>query len=319
MVVADFQKGQWGEMAIGPVEAFQMHPATHVFHYGQAVFEGFKAYRLQDGSLNLFRIKDNISRLNQSARRLAIPQLDVDKVYEAIVQWMDMERKWVPAETQGSLYIRPFIIATSKTLRAVPSDQYRFCVIASPVGFYYPRPIKVRVETQYSRAAKGGVGFAKAAGNYAAAFMPSKLAKEEGFDQLVWTDQSEFHHLEELGSANLFLIADNVVYTPAKRDSILAGITRDSVIQLLRDKGMSVEEFSIPLDFLRQKLEEGRMQSIFATGTAAAITYINDIQIGDQSWQLASDENQLLMEIKKDLDDHKFARTADPYNWNCII
>ena len=319
MVSCEFKDGGWGEMEIGPLKMLEMHPASHVFHYGQAIFEGLKAYRTDDGKLNIFRLKDNIRRLNLSAERMAIPPLDTDQVYASVLEWMKMDSAWVPQQTQGSLYIRPFIIATSPTLRAVPSRSYKYMLIASPVGFYYDKPIKVKVETHFSRAAKGGVGFAKAAGNYAAAFMPTVQAKKEGFEQLIWTDRSEHQYLEELGSANLFFLSEGVVYTPAIHDSILAGITRDSVIQLLRSRGVEVREMNISKDELRSKLEHGSVDCLFATGTAAAITYINEVSVDAENFRLNSDQNVLIQEIKANMEDYKFGRLSDPYDWNVIV
>ncbi len=319
MLSCDFHDGRWGDIEIGPLKMLEMHPASHVFHYGQAIFEGLKAYRTDDGGLNIFRLKDNIRRLNLSAERMAIPPVDADKVYEALLQWMTLDKDWVPGQHQGSLYIRPFIIATSPTLRAVPSRTYKFMLIASPVGFYYDHPIKVKVETKYSRAAEGGVGFAKAAGNYAAAFMPTMQAKKEGFEQLIWTDRSKHQYLEELGSANLFFVCNGDVYTPVLHDSILAGITRDSVIQLLRSQGVKVHEEKISKDEFRTKLENGNIDCLFATGTAAAITYINEVSVDQENFYLRSDENLMLRELKSSLEDYKFGRSEDSFKWNVLL
>ncbi|MFY0644596.1 MAG: branched-chain amino acid aminotransferase [Bacteroidia bacterium] len=319
MIVAEFDGDTWSEMEIRPFGPMEYHPASHVFHYGQAIFEGLKAYKTDAGEVNLFRAKDNISRLNLSANRLAIPEIDENQIMDAIIAWLQLDRAWVPEQHQGSLYVRPFIIATSPTLRAIPSVKYRFMLIASPVGFYYDRPIDVKVESKYSRAVQGGVGHAKAAGNYAAAFMPSMLAKDQGYDQLIWTDRTENEYLEELGSANLFMVIDGVVYTPELHDSILAGITRDSVIKLIKRSGVEVVETKISKNFLRDKLEQNSVECLFATGTAAAITFIDKLEIDDKIYSLKSENHQGIVGIKKELEDYKFGRKEDAYSWNILL
>ena len=319
MVVAEYDGEQWSEMQIQPFGPMEYHPASHVFHYGQAVFEGLKAYRTDKGQVNLFRADDNIARLNKSAQRLAIPSINEEMLMKALTSWLELDKDWVPQQHQGSLYIRPFIIATSPTLRAIPSVTYRFMIIASPVGFYYDKPIDVKVESTYSRAVKGGVGHAKAAGNYAAAFMPSMLAKEEGFDQLVWTDRTKEEYLEELGSANLFMVVDGVVYTPELHDSILAGITRDSVIKLFKKNGVEVRETKISKAFLKEKLEASSVNCLFATGTAAAITFIDKLEVDGELYSLKSENHRGIQEVKQQLEDYKFGRLADDFNWNIIL
>ena len=318
MVEATFEHGQWGEMKIKPLEPLVMHPGSHVLHYGQAIFEGLKAYRTQGDEVNLFRVRDNISRLNRSAARMAMPELNEGKVLEAITAWMELERDWVPGADQGTLYLRPFVISTSTTLRAMPSDQYKFMLIGSPVGFYYDEPIRVKVESHFRRAAQGGVGFAKAAGNYAAAFMPAQKARDEGFDQLIWTDNSSHQHLEELGSANVFILADGVLYTPQLHDSILAGITRDSVLKLAEHLGIKAYERSLSLDFLREQLRIGKVEAVFATGTAASITFIKEIQLDDTLYEVPVDASDV-KRIDELMSGIKYGRTEDPFQWNYLV
>lgn len=318
MIQCDYDGEQWGEIVVKPLESFQMHPASQVLHYGQAVFEGLKAYRTDEGKVNLFRVTDNLRRLNVSAERLAIPPINPDVVLKALEEWLKLDYNWVPAQHQGSLYIRPFLFATSNTLRAMPSIKYTFMLIASPVGFYYSEPIRVKVESNYTRAARGGVGYAKAAGNYAAAFMPTIEAKGGEFDQLLWTDQTEHNYLEELGSANLFFMANNCLYTPNLHDSILAGITRDSVITIARSKGIEVEEKAITKAELESLLREGKVQCLFATGTAAAITFIKDIDIDGHLYHVDSLNEFRVMDIKKQLEEIKWARRSEPYGWNHV-
>lgn len=319
MIECDYADGEWGEFVIKPLENLSVHPALHVFHYGQAVFEGLKAYKTDGGKVNLFRVKDNLKRLNVSAARMAIPEIDESKTLEVIKRWMEIDKQWVPSQAQGTLYLRPFLIATSPTLRAIPSLKYKFILIASPVGFYYTEPIRVKVESKYTRATKGGVGYAKAAGNYGAAFMPTLLAKDDDFDQLVWTDQSDEHFLEELGSANLFFKSGNTLVTPALHDSILAGITRNTVITLAKEAGLNVEERAIPKNELHQMLQEGKIDALFATGTAAAITFIEEIDVDGDLYSLESHLDETVLKIKKHMEDVKFDRVEDSHQWNVVL
>lgn len=319
MISCDYEDGKWGDMVIKPLENLNVHPAMHVFHYGQAVFEGLKAYKTDTGDINLFRIQDNLKRLNRSANRMAIPAIDVNSTLEAIKQWMELDKAWVPNQQQGTLYLRPFLIATSPTLRAIPSLKYKFMLIASPVGFYYAEPIRVKVESRYARAAKGGVGYAKAAGNYGAAFMPTLEAKDDDFDQLVWTDPTDEHNLEELGSANIFIKSGDELITPELHDSILAGITRDTVLKVATDMGMEVIEKAIPKKELLKLLQDGKVDSLFATGTAAAITFIEEIDVDGDLFSLESHKDEKVLNIKKRMEDIKFNRVEDANGWNVII
>lgn len=318
MIECDYKDGKWGKFQIKPVEALSLHPATHVFHYGQAVFEGLKAYKTEKG-INLFRVKDNLARLNTSLERMAMPQIDEQKVLDAMLHWLEMDKEWVPGKEYGSLYIRPFVISTSSMLRAVPSKEYKFILIAGPVGFYYSEPIKVKLERKYARASEGGVGYAKAAGNYGAAFMPTNLGKEEGFDQLIWTDRSEDANIEELGSANLFMVIDGVFYTPELHDSILAGITRKSIVQIIRDLGYTCIEDKIPTEMLEDALEQDMVDCMFASGTAAAITYINEVQIDGNNYQLDSPSYEAVKKIKERLFAIRYNEVEDPYGWNLML
>lgn len=318
MISCEYDGESWGEMVIEPLHEIAMHPATHVFHYGQAVFEGLKAYRTVNGDVNLFRVKDNLNRLNRSSERMAIPSIDPDKVLEAIDAWMKLDKEWVPGVDQGSLYIRPFVIATSPTLYAVPSVTYRFMLIASPVGFYYAEPIRIRLETKYHRAAAGGVGAAKAAGNYGASFMPASKGRAEGFNQLLWTDSSPERNIEELGSANFFYLCGQDLYTPALHDSILAGITRDSVIELAKDQGLNVVEAAIPKAQLLQHLKDQKVSCVFATGTAAAIAYIKEISIEEELYTIDSVNNPEVKMLGKRL--HEIKRgMQDRSGWNHLL
>ena len=315
MMAMDYDGHSWSEYTIEQLKSLSFHPAMSVFHYGQAVFEGLKAFKLENGDVNIFRLHDNIDRFNKSAERLLMPQIDKQQAIEAIKKFVELQREWVPSRSQGSLYVRPFMISTDNTLRAVPSKGYKFVVIACPVGFYYSVPLRVMINKEYRRAATGGIGYAKAAGNYAASFFPSNQAKELGFDQVLWTDITDDFKLEELGSANFFYVKNGVLYTPKMRDSILNGITRNTVITLARESGMEVYEESISADRLKSELAAGDVDCLFATGTAAAVTYINELQIDDQLFKVNSDKYEPVLQLKQDLDDCKFGlKNHDEWN-----
>ncbi len=318
MMVMDFDGESWSGLTIEPINTLNFHPAMSVFHYGQAIFEGLKAFKATDNRVNIFRLNDNLVRFNKSAERLMMPLIDIPTVSDAIKKFVDMQRDWVPSRDQGSLYLRPFMISTDNTLRAVSSSGFKFVVIACPVGFYYAEPISIIVDKNYRRAATGGIGFAKAAGNYAASFYPSKLAKEKGFDQVLWTDITNNFTLEELGSANFFFVKNGELYTPKMRDSILNGITRNTVIHLAKESGMMVHEAEITADEFKKDLNSGSVDCVFATGTAAAITYIHKIMIDEETFHVKSNMYAPVNQLHKDLEDAKFG-LKNHEEWNVWV
>ena len=318
MMVMDHDGNSWSEYLIEPLKELSFHPGMSVFHYGQAIFEGLKAFKSDNGKINIFRLHDNIDRFNKSAERLLMPQIDKQQALEAIKKFVELQREWVPRRSQGSLYVRPFMISTDNTLRAVPSKAYKFVVIACPVGFYYSVPLRVMINKEYRRAATGGIGYAKAAGNYAASFYPSNQAKELGFDQVLWTNITDDYKLEELGSANFFYVKNGALHTPKMRDSILNGITRNTVINLAKESGMEVHEEAISADRIKSELAAGDVDCLFATGTAAAITYINELQIDDELFQVNSNTYAPIIKIKQELDDCKFG-LKNHEDWNVWV
>ena len=318
MMVMDHDGNSWSEYLIEPLKELSFHPGMSVFHYGQAIFEGLKAFKSDNGKINIFRLHDNIDRFNKSAERLLMPQIDKQQALEAIKKFVELQREWVPSRSQGSLYVRPFMISTDNTLRAVPSKAYKFVVIACPVGFYYSVPLRVMINKEYRRAATGGIGYAKAAGNYAASFYPSNQAKELGFDQVLWTNITDDYKLEELGSANFFYVKNGALHTPKMRDSILNGITRNTVINLAKESGMEVHEEAISADRIKSELAAGDVDCLFATGTAAAITYINELQIDDELFQVNSNTYAPIIKIKQELDDCKFG-LKNHEDWNVWV
>ncbi len=319
MLVSDFDGESWSEFKIEPLQPISMHPATSVLHYGQAIFEGLKAYKNDSGEVNIFRLSDNIKRLNESAHRMMMPQLDEQAAKEAIVKFVGGLKAWIPNRSQGSLYVRPFMISTDTTLRAVASKSYRFMVIACPVGFYYNKPLSIYLEKEHRRAAKGGVGYAKAAGNYAASFYPSEKAKNLGYDQVLWTDITNDFSLEELGSANFFFVKNGVLYTPKMHDSILKGITRDTIMKLAIDAGIEIVEEVISASSFEDNLVKNKVDCMFATGTAAAITYINSIAIDGNIFEVESHKYSPVQNLKLSLDASKYLENKSHEEWNVVV
>ena len=277
MLVVDYQNGEWQEPQIVPYGDMTVSPANSALHYGQAIFEGMKAYKNQDGEIFIFRPQDNLSRLNASAERMCMPAVPEEIFMQGLSQLIRLDAEWVPNFTGSALYIRPFMFATDGMLGVRPSDSYRFMIITCPVGLYYNKPLRVRFEEKYVRSAEGGAGFAKNAGNYGAAMYPTKLAQEEGYNQLIWTDASEHKYVEESGTMNAMFVIDGRLVTPALSTSILDGITRRSVLQLAHDWGMPVEERKVSALEILAAHAAGTLQEAFGVGTAATIAPISVI------------------------------------------
>ena len=281
MFLMDYQEGQgWHSPRILPYGNFSLDPAAVVLHYGQAVFEGLKAYRGTDGHIRLFRPRENMKRMNRSTWRMCMPQIDEEMILNAVKELVAVEARWVPDQHGTSLYIRPFIIATEAFLGVRPSKEYLFSIILCPVGAYYAEgfnPVKIFVTEKFVRAARGGVGEAKTAGNYAASLMASEEAKELGFTQVLWLDAAERKYVEEVGTMNIFFLIDDVLVTPELSGSILPGITRDSVIHLARSWNINVEERRISIDEVIEKAESGQLQESFGSGTAAVISPVGSL------------------------------------------
>ncbi len=284
MFIMDYDSGEgWHHPRIIPYQPIPLDPAAKVFHYGQTVFEGMKAYKTPEGRILMFRPYKNLQRLNKSNARLSIPSLDEGLVMEALSQLIRVDEDWVPDEHGTSLYIRPFVIAAQATLGVSPSEQYYFMIILSPVGSYYEEginPVSIYVEAEYVRAVAGGVGNAKTGGNYAAGLKAQQEATDKGYSQVLWLDGVHRKYIEEVGSMNVFFKVEDKVVTPALNGSILDGVTRDSVIRLLRHWNIDVEERSISIDELVEAYRSGKLEEAFGTGTAAVIS-----PIGELNWQ----------------------------------
>jgi branched-chain amino acid aminotransferase len=291
-------------------------PATPAIHYGQSIFEGLKAHRSAEGETVLFRPLDNLRRMNISAERMAMPALPEDLFMESIAGLIALDREWIPTLPGSSLYIRPFMFSADEYIGIRPSLSFTYMVILSPVGTYYSSPVKVKIETHYTRAAQGGTGFAKAGGNYAGAIFPAKLAQEQGYHQLIWTDGKDHQYIEESGTMNVMFVINDTLVTPALSDSILAGITRDSVLSLARDWGMRVEERKIGVIEIVNGIERGIVKEAFGVGTAATIAHIELIGHEGKDYILpAIAERQFANRVYQELDGIKHGALPDKFGW----
>jgi branched-chain amino acid aminotransferase len=316
MFVTEFAKGQWGNSRIAPYGKFETSPALSALHYGQSIFEGMKAYRHANGEIFLFRPLDNLKRLNISADRMAMALVPEDLFMEGLLQLIRLDSNWVPKDEGCSLYIRPLLFATEEHIGVKISDSYDLIIMTSPVGAYYSRPLKVLVETKYTRAVPGGVGFAKTAGNYGRSHYPTRLAQQKGYNQLIWTDGYEHKYLEESGTMNVMCVIDGTLVTPGLHDTILAGITRDSVITVAKDLGIKVEERKISVDELVDSFNKGILTEMFGAGTAATIAPISLFGCNGKDHELPPmSTNGVGSRIKKQLDDIRSGKTTDKHGW----
>jgi branched-chain amino acid aminotransferase len=316
MLEADFINGEWTNIQIRPYSALQLSPATAVFHYGQAIFEGIKAYKTADGKISIFRPEENFKRFNLSAARLEMPEVPEALFIEGMRQLIQLDQAWVPGAPDYSLYIRPFMIATDPVIGVKPSETYKFMVILSPSGQYYVEPLKIYVEEKYTRAAPGGVGFSKNAGNYAGSMLATSIARKAGYDQVLWTDAFEHKYLQEVGVMNVFFLIGNTAITPSLEEgTILAGITRDSAMQVLRDMGYEVEERPIMIDELISAHKAGTLLEIFGTGTAATIAMIQQLTYRDYTIQFDTTQWKVAPELKKNINNIRDQVVPDTRGW----
>lgn len=320
MFIGDYEDGAWKNFRIVPYGDLSLNPAVSVLHYGQTFFEGLKAYYHADGKIGLFRPYKNAERFNRSAERLCMPELPEDIFVQSIAALVDTDREWVPKQQGQSLYIRPFMFATDPYLGVKPSDTYKYMVLTGPAGAYYSKNLKVKVETHYSRSCDGGFGFAKAAGNYAGSLFPAMEAVKEGFDQVIWTDSKEHAYVEELGTANIMFILDGVLVTPSTRDTILKGVTRDTVLMLARRWGMKTEERRVSVAEIEEGLKNGSVTEAFGVGTAATIAAISEISVEGRLYSLPDPAKAIFSNrVLKTLNDIRYGLVPDEFEWNIII
>jgi branched-chain amino acid aminotransferase len=309
----------WHDARIVPYGPFVMDPSTMVLHYGQAIFEGTKCYHAKNGGLHLFRPKDNFLRMNRSAERMCMPQLDIDLCMAGLIQLLQLEKEWVP-HTQGtSLYIRPFIIATDPFLGVHASKTYRFAIILSPSGAYYPgglAPIGIYVEDEYVRAVRGGVGHAKAAANYAASILAGEMAEKKGYVQVLWLDGVERRYVEEVGAMNMMFVYGDKVVTPALNGSILPGITRDSVLKLASHLGYRVEEGRLAVDDIFNDVRSGKLTEAFGTGTAAVVSPVGELCFkGEKATVGDGGIGRITRRLYDKLTGIQLGQEPDPFGW----
>ncbi|MDH4058564.1 MAG: branched-chain amino acid aminotransferase [Cyclobacteriaceae bacterium] len=316
MFIADYRNGEWGNARIVPYGYMPISPATPALHYGQAIFEGMKAYRNTSGDALVFRPLDNWKRLNISADRLCMPHIPEELFMESLSTLIDLDRAWIPDTPGSSLYLRPFLFSADEYIGIKPSDNFTFMIILCPVGAYYSTPVKVKIETEYTRASQGGTGYAKAGGNYAGALYPAKVAQEEGYHQLLWTDGITHEYIEESGTMNVMFVFDDTLVTPALSDSILAGITRDSVLKMASSWGMKVEERKVPVKEVVEGLENGRLKEAFGAGTAATIAHLELIGYKGKDYYLPPVESRKFSNrVLTELDGIKRGIKPDPFGW----
>ena len=320
MFVADYVDGKWGDFSIEPYDKFSLSPGNAALHYGQSIFEGLKAYKTESGVVQVFRPDDNLRRLNLSAKRMSIPELPKEVYDQGLEKLLDIDRGWVPSKGGSSLYIRPFIFAMDEYIGIRPSTTYKFIIFTCPVCTYYTSPVRVKIEKEYSRASQGGTGFAKAAGNYAGSLYPAKLAQEQGYDQLIWTDAATHQYVEESGTMNLMFVIDGKLKTAKAGETILNGITRNSVIQLAKDWGMEVVIGDLKVDEIITAIKEGRLQEAFGTGTAVTIAQIKCIGNDGVDYDLPEiSESNFSSRVLKELDAIKYGKVEDSHHWIKII
>jgi branched-chain amino acid aminotransferase len=317
MLVMEYKDGAWQQPEIKPFESFSLHPATSAIHYGQSIFEGMKANKTATGDILIFRPDMNESRFNESCIRMCMPMLPEGMFTELIRKTVEIDSEWIPNKEGYSLYIRPFMFATDDFIGIKPSDTYKFVIFTCPVGAYYSQPVNVKIEEYYTRAAEGGVGRAKTAGNYAASLYPAKLAQEQGFHQLVWTDAKEHKYIEESGTMNIVFEIDGKLITPSEdSDTILRGVTKRSLLDIAKSWGVEVEERKITVDEIVDGLRNGEITDAFGAGTAATIAHIAKIGFRDEVFELPSvEDREISNKIKNYLNDLKTGRIADEFNW----
>lgn len=319
MLICDFKEGKWQKPIIKPYEPFLIDPSAKVFHYGQAIFEGMKAYKDENDDVWLFRPDENLHRFNKSAKRMAMPEVPEEIFIGGLNAILDLERNWVKKGLGNTLYIRPFMIAIGSGVIAQPSTQYRFMIILSPARSYYSGEVKVIIAEHFSRAANGGIGAAKAAGNYSAQFYPQKLAQEKGFQQIIWTDDATHTKLEEAGTMNVFFRINDTLYTAPTSERILDGVTRKSLIELAKREGIKVEVRSVLVEELVNAAKDGSLKEIFGAGTAAVVNPIVGFQYKEVYYELPKMENSFALELKDKLTKIQYKLAEDTFGWTVKV
>jgi branched-chain amino acid aminotransferase len=320
MVVADYKNGEWQEPKIVPYGEMMMSPAILALHYGQSVFEGMKAFKNKEGKITIFRPQRHHQRFNKSLERMCMPAIPEDLFISSLAALIEVDEAWIPTSEGASLYIRPFMFANEARLGVKISDEYRFVIMTCPVAPYFTKPVKIKVEEEFVRAAEGGTGFAKCAGNYGGAFYPTMLAQKQGFDQVFWTDAKEHKYIEESGAMNVMFVIDGKLVTPKLVSSLLDGVTRDSILTLAKSLGIETEQRRISIAELEEGLKKGTLTEAFGVGTAAVVSPIASINIHGQNYTVpAAGPESFQLRAKKKLNDIRLGAEPDTHGWNYIV
>ncbi|RCS26425.1 branched-chain amino acid aminotransferase [Polaribacter sp. WD7] len=319
MLACDFVNGEWQTPVIKPYSPISLDPSAKIFHYGQSIFEGMKAYKDADGNTMLFRPLDNCKRLNKSAERLVIPQIPEEIFMSGLKKLLEVDNNWIPTNEGSSLYIRPFMFASGLGFHASPANAYKFIICTAPSGAYFADKVKVLIEEKYARAANGGVGFAKAGGNYAAQFYPTQLAIEKGYNQVIWTDDNSHEYIEEAGAMNIFVRIGDALITSPTNDRILDGITRKSIIQIAEDMNIDVEVRKITVSEVISAAQSGNLKEMFGAGTAAVISPISGFGYQGTDYELPELDLPFATKLKKAITDIQTNKAEDPYGWRVIL
>ena len=315
MFTADYVNGEWTNLMIGPVTDFHVHPGNLTLHYAQSIFEGMKAAINPEGVPLLLRPEMHAERLNRSADRMCMPAVPEAMFLEAIHSLVGLEKDWIPSSEGSSLYIRPFMFATDEFIGVAVSETYKFVILTLPVGPYYSNPVSLKADTEHVRAAPGGVGDAKTAGNYAASLYPARKARAEGFDQVLWLDGKEFKYIQEVGTMNIFFVIDGVVITPAFNGAILHGITRNCIIQIIKEEGHQVEERDISIDEVITAHQEGKLSEVFGTGTAAVVSPVHRIGYQGENYDIDVDSFTIAPFAKQYISQLRRGEIEDTRGW----
>lgn len=315
MFVADYIDGEWKNLEVKPLQNLSLHPANLTLHYGQTIFEGMKAFFTDKNEPILYRPMDHAKRFNKSATRMSMPTIPEDLFIDAIKAMVKTEIAWIPKAVGSALYIRPLMIAMDEVVGVKPSKTYKFIVLTLPSGPYYSRPLSLMASMNYVRAVKGGIGEAKTAGNYGASLYPFNLAKEAGYDQLMWLDANEHKYVQEIGTMNIFFVIGDTVVTPKLDGAVLHGITRNSILTILRDNGYKVEERLLSIDELAEAFDKGELNEIFGAGTAAIVAKINKLNINDKIMEFDTESFKTADFVKNYINDVRKGVIEDKFNW----
>jgi branched-chain amino acid aminotransferase len=319
MFIAEYKDGTWHHPRIVPFGNLTMSPLALCLHYGQTVFEGMKAFRMNDGRINIFRPEKHYDRFCKSLHRMCMPDVPKNLFIEALHQLVQLDANWVPKEADGALYLRPFMIASEERIGVKVAEEYLFMIVCSPAYQYYAKPLTVKVETKYIRAAEGGTGATKCGGNYGGAFYPTQLAREEGYDQVLWTDAKNHEYFEESGTMNLMFYMDNTLVTPPLSGTTLDGVTRDSLLTIAREKGIVVAERPVSYKEIQERLEKGERVEAFGAGTAAVIAPIETIAVNGKHYTCYTGADATMYQLQEALYNIRKGITKDTHNWNYVI